>query len=167
MSVRNNYDNWLGGNEGDNTFIGGKGNDSFYDDCETPERYIYNPDDGCDYIEDYGGIDAIIFGEGITKDNIRFNKEPENLVIWFDIEGCENDIISIGNYFVDDNNKIELIKFADGSVIENFHEYVSEIYSRDEDFRKGKTASSFYTGIMKRLLIALMANTTKNRNDRI
>ena len=132
-AIGNDYDNHFNGNEGDNTFIGGQGNDSFHDDCETSERYIYNLGDGSDFIYDLGGIDAIIFGDGITKENIRFNKEPENLVIWFDIEGHENDTLSIGDYFIDDNNKIELIKFADGSVIENLHQYVSEIYSRDEN----------------------------------
>ena len=137
-AVGNSLDNQLNGNDGDNTFIGGQGNDSFHDDCETSERYIYNLGDGNDFIYDYGGVDAIIFGEGITKENIRFNKEPENLVIWFDIEGHENDIICIGNYFIEDKNKIELIKFADGSVIENLHQYVSEIYSRDEDIVMGE-----------------------------
>ena len=137
-AVGNSLDNQLNGNDGDNTFIGGQGNDSFHDDRETSERYIYNLGDGNDFIYDYGGVDAIIFGEGITKENIRFNKEPENLVIWFDIEGHENDIICIGNYFIDDKNKIELIKFADGSVIENLHQYVSEIYSRDEDIVMGE-----------------------------
>ena len=141
-AVGNSLDNQLNGNDGDNTFIGGQGNDSFHDDRETSERYIYNLGDGNDFIYDYGGIDAIIFGEGITKENIRFSKEPENLVIWFDIEGHENDIICIGNYFIEDKNKIELIKFADGSVIENLHQYVSEIYSRDENIVMGENIST-------------------------
>ncbi len=70
-AIGNDYDNHFNGNEGDNTFIGGQGNDSFHDDCETSERYIYNLGDGNDFIYDYGGVDAIIFGEGITKENIK------------------------------------------------------------------------------------------------
>ncbi|MDO5304071.1 MAG: hypothetical protein Q4E87_00675, partial [bacterium] len=39
-AVGNDFDNWMGGNSGDNTFTGGKGNDDFWDDQNSSERYI-------------------------------------------------------------------------------------------------------------------------------
>lgn len=120
----NDNDNWLCGNEGDNSLIGGKGNDDYWEDCKTNERYYYNLGDGHDNIIDIGGIDAIIFGEGITKDNIRLYKDEEHggLIIEFtDQEGS----IYVSDYFNNDENKIELFKFADGSVIDNIEQYIN------------------------------------------
>jgi len=138
----NDNDNWLGGNEGDNSFIGGKGNDNYWDDCKTNERYYYNVGDGHDNIDDIGGIDAIIFGEGITKENIRFTREPENLIIWFD--GIPDSSIHIQNYFADDERKIELFKFADGSVIDNIEPYIREVVSRDNDIVLSETQENAF-----------------------
>ncbi|MBQ9246456.1 hypothetical protein IJ182_09340 [bacterium] len=126
----NDMDNWLGGNSGDNRFYAGEGDDAMWDDNSSNDRYYYNVGDGNDNIGDTSGIDAIIFGAGITKQNIRFEKQPDNLFIYFDgIEGS----ICINEYFNDDNRKIELFKFADGSIIDDITPYISDIATRDED----------------------------------
>ncbi len=121
-AVGNDLDNWMGGNSGDNTFTGGKGNDDFLDDQNSSERYIYNFGDGHDTIEDYGGVDAIIFGDNITKDNIFFSQDENNLVISF--SDNEDDSICIINYFADIENRIELFRFANGDVISDISEYL-------------------------------------------
>ena len=121
-AVGNDLDNWMGGNSGDNTFTGGKGNDDFLDDQNSSERYIYNLGDGHDTIEDYGGVDAIIFGDNITKDNILFSQDENNLVISF--SDNEDDSICIINYFADIENRIELFRFANGDVISDISAYL-------------------------------------------
>lgn len=121
-AVGNDLDNWMGGNSGDNTFTGGKGNDDFWDDQNSSERYIYNLGDGHDTIEDYGGVDAIIFGDNITKDNILFSQDENNLVISF--SDNEDDSICIINYFADIENRIELFRFANGDVISDISAYL-------------------------------------------
>ncbi len=126
----NDNNNWLGGNFGDNSFVGGKGDDYHWDDCKTNERYYYNIGDGNDHIDDIGGIDTIIFGEGITKENIRFYKDEENGGLVINFDGYEGSIY-IQDYFNDDERKIELFKFADGTVIDNIT--VSEITSEIEN----------------------------------
>lgn len=121
-AVGNDLDNWLGGNNGDNTFAGGKGNDNFWDDKSTSERYVYNIGDGHDVIDDYGGIDAILFGEDVSKDNILFTQDGNNLIISF--VDNEEDSICIINYFWDDVCKIEFFRFANGDVISNITSYL-------------------------------------------
>ncbi len=125
-AIGNDNDNWIGGNFGDNSFIGGKGNDYYWDDCKTNERYYYNLGDGDDHIDDIGGIDVIIFGEGITRNNILFFKDEENGGLVINFDGYEGSIY-IQDYFNDDERKIELFKFADGSIIDNIT--ISEIIS--------------------------------------
>ncbi len=128
----NNLDNWIGANSGDNTFNGGLGNDSYWDGIGGNERYIYNLGDGNDFIDDNDGLDAIIFGNGITKDNIIFTQDNNDLVITFN--GSENNSIRIGNYFASDDNKIELFKFSDGTVIDNISSYLD---SQVENIQNG------------------------------
>ena len=120
----NDLDNHFNGNAGDNTFEGGKGNDSYWDDQGGSERFIYNLGDGHDYIENIGGLDAIIFGTGITKDNINFSQNQDNNGLEITFENQEGSIF-IANYFNSDENKIELFKFADGSVIDNIAPYLN------------------------------------------
>ena len=129
----NDLDNGFSGNSGDNTFNGGLGNDSYWDGIGGNERYIYNLGDGNDFIEDTQGLDAIIFGTGITKDNIIFSRNEENNGLEITFKNQEGSIF-IANYFNGDENKIELFKFADGSVIDNIASYLD---SQIENIQNG------------------------------
>lgn len=129
----NDLDNGFSGNSGDNTFNGGLGNDSYWDGIGGNERYIYNLGDGNDFIEDTQGLDAIIFGIGITKDNIIFSRNEENNGLEITFKNQEGSIF-IANYFNGDENKIELFKFADGSVIDNIASYLD---SQIENIQNG------------------------------
>lgn len=130
-AIGNDMDNHMNGGQGDNTFIGGKGNDFYWDDQGGNDRFVYNIGDGHDGIANFGGLDAVIFGEGITKENIRFVQNADSLLIWFD--GIPDSTLNIENYYTDPNAKVELFKFADGSVIDDITPYIVEKYSRDED----------------------------------
>ena len=107
------------GNSGNNTFIGGRGNDFFWEDQGGNDTYIFNFGDNYDYIVDKGGNDTIRFGEGATTSNIRFLKDfsSNNLELWFATEEDSQLGVTIENYFGDDDSKIENFVFADGSTI--------------------------------------------------
>ena len=135
----NSLNNRLNGNMGDNTFIGGLGNDKYRDSKGGSERYYYNSGDGHDNIYDRGGIDAIIFGEGITKDNLKFSKDNEHGGLLIELLQQDGSIY-IQDYFNDPEAKIEFLKFADGSVIDNIEQYI------DDDSPDIQTSSSIVMG---------------------
>ena len=113
------YNDTLEGYLGDDYLCGGLGNDT----------YIYNPGDGADYIVDTSGTDKIKLGEGITRDNIIYTKEENNLVIRFN--GIDGQIF-VENHFGDSNYRIENIEFFDGTSISTEDISINDIQSRDD-----------------------------------
>lgn len=63
--------NDVAGNKGNDTITGGYENDTYY----------YNLHDGFDTITDPDGKDKIIFGEGISSDDIVLSRNENNLII--------------------------------------------------------------------------------------
>ena len=99
----------LQGGWSNDTLIGGTGND-YLDGGAGDDLYIFNLGDGNDTIMTGGGNDVLQFGEGITKDNIKFHGEGNDLIISF---GNQNDIIRVKNFL--SSRVITNFKFADGS----------------------------------------------------
>ena len=99
----------LQGGWNNDTLIGGTGND-YLDGGAGDDLYIFNLGDGNDTIMTGGGNDVLQFGEGITKDNIKFHGEGNDLIISF---GNQNDIIRVKNFL--SSRVITNFKFADGS----------------------------------------------------
>ncbi|MDR0903427.1 MAG: hypothetical protein LBM59_02210 [Ruminococcus sp.] len=114
----------LGGNDriigsvNNETFIGGIGDDTL-DGDKGDDKYIFNLGDGKDTIYDYNkghlDTDTIIFGEGITKEDIIIKRSGNNLVLTV----SETDSITIREYYNIDSYKIENYQFADGTVWTN------------------------------------------------
>ena len=108
----------LRGNSGNDTLIGGKGNDrlegSYGDDT-----YIWNLGDGFDTIYDYNGgntdNDTIKFGEGISFEDLLFERDGNDLVIYVNNDKTQG--ISIQDYY-SSYSQVEKLKFADESVVE-------------------------------------------------
>ncbi|MBU0631083.1 hypothetical protein KKA17_00405, partial [bacterium] len=116
----------LAGDSGDDTLEGGLGDDT----------YIFNLGDGKDTIYDdysYGynniqqdnaGNDTLVFGEGITADDIVIEYYGNDLMIGIKDGdksfGELSDVITIQNY-VNKNNKIENILLSDGVSIEIYN----------------------------------------------
>jgi Ca2+-binding RTX toxin-like protein len=107
-------DDTLTGGTGSDTLIGGLGDDT----------YIFNIGDGHDTIidsYDYGynnssskdaGNDTIVFGEGITKDDIDVTIVGSDIVVSIN----NNDSITIKNA-TNPNSAIENIKLSDGTLL--------------------------------------------------
>ena len=101
--------------DGNDTLIGGIGND-ILNGGNGDDTYIYNLGDGFDTISESGGNDKIVFGEGISQNNLSFEQIGNHLKI--SINGEDNKGIQINNQFDSASNKVETIEFHDGSTLD-------------------------------------------------
>ncbi|MDD5160522.1 MAG: calcium-binding protein [Sulfuricurvum sp.] len=97
--------------EGNDQLNSGKGNNIFY----------YRRGDGSDTIADRGGVDSLIFDEGITRESveIRLNRNSD-LVIALKEEGKSFDELTDKITIIDwmkPTNRVEGIVFGDGSTM--------------------------------------------------
>ena len=87
-------DDKLYGNDGNDILKGLAGSD-YMDGGNGDDTYIYNLGDGNDKIYDGGGKDKIKFGDGISKDDLKFRKNRNNLIVTIKGEST----IEILNFF--------------------------------------------------------------------
>ena len=112
---------------GQDTLDGGFGNDTLKGMSDN-DLYIFDRGYGHDVIEDYhrvkspyysyiadGGNDTLRFGEGITRDNLRWNFNGKDLI--FTVTDSPNDSLTVLNY----TNSIYAIENieVDGSLLTN------------------------------------------------
>ena len=103
---------------GNDAINSGKGNDTV-DGSSGDDSYIFNLGDGQDIIKEISGADQIIFGAGIVKEDIQLISDYANNQSLIIKIGTGGDQIVIKNYFsYSDADKIETLKFADGSVFD-------------------------------------------------
>lgn len=119
----NNLDNSLTGNSGNNiiegkdgndTLIGNQGNDQINGE-NGDDEYRFNKGDGQDIITDTKGSDSIKLGTGLTRYDLLFNRDNDNVVIEF---RNSTDKLTINNWFYQDEtseHKIEKLIFSDNS----------------------------------------------------
>jgi len=101
-------DDYLGGDEGENTFDGGAGNDTLSGGWGS-DTYVFELGDGQDRIQENGyDTDTIRFGAGIGAADIVVSRMGGDVV--FAIAGTE-DRIAVADW---GNVAIERIEFADG-----------------------------------------------------
>ena len=104
-------DDTISGGNGTDTIIGGKGND-IIDGGTDIDTFIWNLGDNLDTIS-ATNIDILQFGEGISKDDLTFRCEGNNLRII--VNNDETQGIILVNFFYSNTNKLNDIRFADGS----------------------------------------------------
>lgn len=114
----NSLNNVISGNDNGNTFIGGKGNDTLKGG-KGADTYIFNLGDGQDIIEENSpnsaSVDKIVFGSGISRNNITFIRQGYDLIISVN---NTNDRITIKNSNLAFGSRIERLEFSDGSFID-------------------------------------------------
>ena len=109
-----NTDDLITGGLGDDRLFGGEGND----------LYRYNVGDGSDQIYDSHGDDVLLFGEGISADNLLFERDISHIDIHrLNHEGEKSgDAIRIENVFDFDGHLkegvIETLRFYDGTTLD-------------------------------------------------
>ncbi|GAB2884049.1 hypothetical protein GCM10027180_12950 [Microbulbifer echini] len=115
-----------------NDFLNGVGSGTIFYGLEGDDRlYGYSSGDsyhfslgyGDDVILDRGGLDQIVFGEGISQENIEFSRDATS--VWISVknlDGSDAGSVRIDNFFDFDGTLdfgvIEKIYFADGSALE-------------------------------------------------
>jgi Ca2+-binding RTX toxin-like protein len=110
-------DDKLYGNNGDDILVGGAGNDVLYGGRGN-DRYLFDKGDGHDVIYDYdttaGNTDSVVFGPGISVDDLQLFKQGSDLFIR--INGG-SDSLTIQRWFDSRVYAIEKFEFADGTIL--------------------------------------------------
>jgi Ca2+-binding RTX toxin-like protein len=102
------------GSDGADTFVGGAGNDTLVGGAGQ-DAYILNLGDGNDTLFDSAAPDEnnlVVFGDGITRDSLRFEQEAGGLRIRYSAA----DSVLLADYVPVDNQIASQVKFADGSI---------------------------------------------------
>ena len=138
-NIQDNYvsgncgENVINGKAGDDTLFGGRGNDTVYggtgddfmgggigldymNDIKGNDTYFYNLNENRDTIVDFGGKDRLVFGDDISKENLDFHRNGDELVI--DAHNNDDKVI-IEDYFKTEDDgshpyAIESFQFANG-----------------------------------------------------
>ena len=116
-------DDILDGGPGDDILTGGASTDSQvylnHDNANGDDTYLFGRGSGQDIIVDHdktvGNVDTILLGDGITSDDIKFERKGDDLELT--ITGAD-DKLTVKNYFWNDSTeyRVERIQFADGTV---------------------------------------------------
>ena len=101
--------------EGNDTLIGGIGNDTL-NGGNGADTYVWNLGDGFDIISETGGTDKIVFGSGITQNDLSFEQIGNDLKI--SVNGNEIKGLQINNHFSSSANQVESIEFVDGATLD-------------------------------------------------
>lgn len=105
-----------------NNYYGGHGNDSIADTIGNDE-ILYNKGDGHDILKMYAAKDKdkIVFGEGISKSDLSFLKNNNDLIISLFAGESAFGSITIESWFLSvssQDRKIEFFEFNNGDVID-------------------------------------------------
>ena len=109
-------DDSLYGQSGDDSLIGGDGDDNLVGG-EGNDTYVFNRGDGDDFIRDDGGVtDRIIFGNGITPDDITIDASGNTLILEVREHGdLVGDKITIVDGLLP-ATLVETVEFSDGTI---------------------------------------------------
>ena len=105
-------DDELYGFAGDDVLEGGAGYD-YLEGGKGDDTYLFSPGDGGDELYEDSGDDRVLFGSGITPEDVQISRDPYSLLI--DIGG-QGDTITVWDWLYDPRRRIERLEFADGTV---------------------------------------------------
>lgn len=130
--------NVITGNDGDNLIEGKAGNDSLHGGLGN-DTYVFNLGNGEDTIFETGSnstyTDRIVFGSGITLDNLVFSKIGHDLVV--SIKNT-TDKITIKDSNINPDNRIEEFELYDGTIING-----NDFYTLQTDLEHSAAYSDF------------------------
>jgi Ca2+-binding RTX toxin-like protein len=104
--------NIIKGQGGADTLDGGAGNDSLYGG-QGDDTFVFRRGMGQDRVYDIGGFDAVSFEPGIAQSDVTLTRMGSTLRISLNATA---DHLDLDEY--SDHNRIERLKFADGSTID-------------------------------------------------
>ena len=138
-----NGDDYIYGNMGNDTLTGNKGNDDLYGGSGD-DTYIWNLGDGLDTISEYNGNDKIIFGEGISLNDLTFENRYDDLYIF--VKGDRTQGICISDYFYSEDNQVENLEFSDGTTFNLTNSEFTFTYSDGDDSITGTDRNDTFIG---------------------
>lgn len=107
-------DDVLSGDGGSDTLVGGLGNDLLQGGGEN-DTYQFERGDGQDIVEESGGgADSIEYGLSITKEQLWFTQDGNDLTVR---TVGETDTVTIQDWYVSNGNQVEEFHTADGAVL--------------------------------------------------
>lgn len=114
--IGNSGANVMTGAGGDDIYDGGAGNDIFNDAAATSnDTYRWGIGSGFDTLTDAGGsLDHVDMFAGITKNQLRFAKSGNDLLVGI---SSQTDKLTIKNWYVGTANQIEEFRLSDGSKV--------------------------------------------------
>lgn len=107
----------LRGDAGNDTLAGETGND-FLQGGDGDDIYIYNVGDGHDVIIDSSGTDKIVFGAGITANDLTFIRTSNHDMMIHIDDGTTIGSILVQEFFQSDSKSVETIEFSDTSTLD-------------------------------------------------
>ncbi|MBF0097993.1 MAG: hypothetical protein HQM04_18240 [Magnetococcales bacterium] len=105
-------DDTLAGGPGEDQLDGGVGNDLLQGGAGN-DRYLFGRASGQDSVDDQGGQDTIQIAADLNPEDVRVWRDPWNLML--SITGT-TDRLTLVNWVTVENNKVEQVLFADGTV---------------------------------------------------
>ena len=141
---------YLRGQDGNDVLVGGAGNDTL-EGGQGDDDYIWGRGDGSDVIIDINGDNRLIFGEGITASNIKWNRRqsmtsPDSLIATIKDTG---ETFTITNWFSNSYSPLATIELLDGTILDkNQIELDTHIMSGTEngDYLFGSSIDETITG---------------------
>ena len=108
--IGNGGNDTIRGDNGSDILIGGKGDDILHGGYGD-DTYIFNKGDGNDIIVDYGGINTLQFGEGISRNDLEFNTTNLGSDLKISFKNSPNDSIILNQ------SSVKNIRFASGEIL--------------------------------------------------
>lgn len=112
---------------------GGNGRDSYY----------YNLGDGYDTITETRGNDKIIFGEGISINNLSFRQDGSNLDILINNDVSQG--VTVKDFYSGTNYQVETLQFANGSTFNLSTQGITLQQTDADDTVKGTSYNDIIT----------------------
>lgn len=118
-------DDSLYGNGGNDTLDGGSGDDSLTGGAGN-DVYLWGRGSGSDTIHDYDAadrrdsthVDTLVFGEGVSAEDIAWSRQDDNLVAALTNSDGEEESLTLKGWFVVSHNQVEEIRLNDGSLLD-------------------------------------------------
>lgn len=106
-------DDIIWGYGGDDVIVGGTGDDTLHGGSGS-DTYWFSVGDGSDIVTDEGGsLDRIRFDATVAVSSVSYIQDGDDLLIRY---GAGSDNITVSNFFLHDDFKVEEVVFADNTV---------------------------------------------------
>ena len=104
-----NGNDWLNGGNGNDVLTGGEGGDTYW--------YARGGDNDTIYNGDSAGVDRLLFGSGITEDQLWFGQNGSDLLVTLRGTGG-SDTVRLKGWYSDTDNRLGKFQLSDGQVLE-------------------------------------------------